>query len=93
MTARQDGSVYLWHAKKSKPVFKLQRAHLKGWISALDTIKQSNIFATAGIGRVVKIWGIEGDNAGLKCLREVRVDGIVTDLKLTPEMLAVTECD
>ncbi len=58
VTACQDGSVYLWHAKKSKPVFKLQRAHLKGWISALDTIKQSNIFATGGIDRVVKIWGI-----------------------------------
>jgi WD40 repeat protein len=84
VTACQDGSVYLWHAKKSKPVFKLPRAHLKGWISALDTIKQSNIFATGGIDRVVKIWGIEGDNAGLKCLHQIGVNGIVTDLKLTP---------
>ena len=49
--------------------------------------------ASAGVDRVVKLWAIEGDNTSLKCLREIGVDGIVTDLKLTPQMLAITECD
>jgi WD40 repeat protein len=93
ITACQDGSVYLWHHKKTKPVFKFNDAHPLGWISALDNIKQTNVFATAGIDRVVKIWGIEGDHSGMKLLREVQVDGIVTDLQLRPDFLAVTECD
>jgi len=44
-------------------------AHSKGWISAMDNIKQTNVLATAGIDRTVKIWGIEGDSKGLKLLR------------------------
>jgi WD40 repeat protein len=60
ITASQDGSVNLWHTKKSKPVFKFPHAHQKGWISALDNLKQTNVFATGGIDHVVKIWGIEG---------------------------------
>jgi WD40 repeat protein len=71
VTASQDGSVYLWHVKKTKPVFKTAVAHSKGWISALDNIKQSNVFATAGIDHVVKIWGIEGDAKGMNLLKEI----------------------
>lgn len=82
VTACQDGSINLWHTKKSKPVFKLSGAHKKGWISALDNLKQTNIFATAGIDHVVKVWGIEGDNKGINLLKEVGVNGIVTDLKM-----------
>ena len=93
ITACQDGSVYLWNTKKMKPVFKFAEAHSQGWISAMDNIKQSNVFATAGIDKSVKLWGIEGDNTGLKVLKELPVKGIVTDLKLSRECLAVTECD
>ncbi len=71
ITACQDGSIYLWSHKKTKPVFKFNDAHPGGWISALDNIKQSNIFATAGIDHVVKLWGIEGESSGLTLLREV----------------------
>lgn len=59
----------------------------------MDNIKQSNIFATAGIDHSVKIWGIEEDNRGIELLQELPVKGIVTDMKLTREWLAVTECD
>jgi len=45
-------------------VFKLALAHQKGWISAMDNIKQTNVFATAGIDHVVKIWGIDSDPKG-----------------------------
>jgi WD40 repeat protein len=65
----QDGSVNLWNAKKTKPVFKFAHAHQKGWISALDNIKQSNIFATAGIDHVVKVWGIQGEAKGVNLLQ------------------------
>jgi ribosomal RNA-processing protein 9 len=93
ITACQDGSIYLWSTKKTKPTFKLPNAHPKGWISAMDNIKQSNLLATAGIDRTVKVWAIEGDHSGLKLLKEIPVNGIVTDLKLTWDYLAVTECD
>ena len=49
----------------------------------MDNIKQSNIFATAGIDHSVKIWGIEEDNRGIELLQELPVKGIVTDMKLT----------
>lgn len=39
---------------------------------------------------MVKVWGIEGEHSGVKLLREVPVDGIVTDLQLRPDFLAVT---
>lgn len=83
ITACQDGSVNIWITKKTKPVFKCQVAHAKGWISAMDNIKQSNVFATGGIDHTVKIWGIEGDHSAINVLQEVPVKGIVTDLKLT----------
>ena len=82
VTACQDGSINLWHARKSKPVFKHHHGHKKGWISALDEVRQSNIFATGGIDHVVKIWAIQGESTGVSLLHEVGVDGIVTDLKL-----------
>lgn len=59
-------------------------AHPKGWISALDNIKQTNILASAGIDRVVKIWSVEGEGNALSLLKEVEVNGIVTDLKISP---------
>ena len=83
ITACQDGSVNLWNIRKTKPVFKYQLAHSKGWISALDNIKQSNVFATGGIDSTVKIWAVDGDNKGMQVLQELPVNGIVTDLKLT----------
>lgn len=56
-------------------MFKLPGAHKSGWISAMDNIKQSNIFATAGIDHAVKLWAIEsdakGDPKGIHPLREV----------------------
>lgn len=93
VTACQDGSINLWFIKKTKPVFKLAGAHEKGWIGALDTIKQSNVFASGGIDGVIKLWGIEGDLKGLTCLKTIQMKGIVTDLKLTEDYLAATECD
>jgi WD40 repeat protein len=53
-----DGSINLWHAKRSKPVFKNAGAH-NGWICALDTLKQSNIVASGGTDNVIKIWGMD----------------------------------
>lgn len=93
VTACQDGSINLWNTKKNKPVFKFPHAHPRGWISALDTLKQTNLLATAGIDHVVKLWAIEGDAKAVKLLHELPVDGIVTDLKLQEGLVAVTECD
>lgn len=93
VTACQDGSVHIWNTKKTKPVFKMATAHPQGWIAAMDNIKQSNILATAGIDHAVKIWAIENDHLGLKEVASLPVKGIVTDLKLSLEELAVTECD
>ena len=59
----------------------------------MDNIKQSNILATAGIDHTVKIWAIENDHLGLKEITSLPVKGIVTDLKLSLEEVAVTECD
>jgi hypothetical protein len=74
-------------------VFKFARAHSKGWISALDNLKQTNVFATAGIDHVVKVWGIQGEAKGVNLLKELPVNGIVTDLKMREDLIAVTECD
>jgi WD40 repeat protein len=53
-----DGSINLWYIKRNKPIFKNAEAHY-GWISALDSLKQSNIFASGGTDQTIKIWGIE----------------------------------
>jgi WD40 repeat protein len=63
-----DGSINLWHAKRSKPVFKNQEAH-SGWICALDSLKQSNIFASGGTDSTIKIWGIDAEMKGMTKLR------------------------
>ena len=93
VTACQDGSIHLWNTKKTKAVFKAPQAHPSGWISALDNIKQSNILATAGIDHCLKIWAIENDHLGLKEMASLPLKGIATDLKLSLEEVAVTECD
>ncbi len=76
-----DGSINLWHAKRNKPVFKNQQAH-SGWICALDTLKQTNIFASGGTDNLINIWAIDSDMKSMKKLREIAVKGIVTDIKL-----------
>ena len=63
-----DGSINLWHAKKVKPVFKNAEAH-KGWICALDTLKQSNILASGGTDNMIKIWSIDNEMKGMTKLR------------------------
>jgi hypothetical protein len=35
----------------------------------MDNLKQTNVFATGGIDRIVKIWGIEGDLKGIRLLK------------------------
>lgn len=59
-----DGSINLWHTRRSKAVFKNADAH-EGWICALDTLKQSNIMASGGTDKTVKIWGIENEMKGM----------------------------
>jgi hypothetical protein len=51
------------------------------------------VFATAGIDHVVKVWGIQGEAKGVNLLKELPVNGIVTDLKMREDLIAVTECD
>lgn len=63
-----DGSINLWHAKRCKPVFKNTEAH-SGWICALDSLKQSNVFASGGTDNVIKLWGIENEMKGMTKLR------------------------
>jgi WD40 repeat protein len=58
VTGSMDGSINLWYIKRNKPIFKNAEAHY-GWISALDSLKQSNIFASGGTDQTIKIWGIE----------------------------------
>lgn len=86
-----DGSINLWHTRRSKPVFKNIEAH-DGWICALDTLKQTNVFASGGTDNVIKIWGIEGDMKGMNKLREISMKGIITDIKLFKHELIATEC-
>lgn len=76
-----DGSINLWHTRRSKPVFKNLEAH-KGWICALDTLKQTNILASGGTDNVLKIWGIDEDMKNMTKLREISMNGITTDIKL-----------
>ena len=51
------------------------------------------MFATGGIDRRVRVWGVEGDVSGVSLLQELPVEGIVTDLRVSAGWLAVTECD
>lgn len=57
ISACQDGSIYMWSQKKKKPIYKYQNAH-DSWIGALDTIKQSNIFASGSCDNIVNIWAV-----------------------------------
>jgi hypothetical protein len=61
----------LWFIKKTKPVFKQADAHAGGWISAMDNIKQTNVFATGACDKKLKIWGIEGELKGINVIKEI----------------------
>ena len=63
-----DGSINLWYAKRNKAIFKQPQAH-KGWICALDTLKQSNIFASGGTDNRINIWGIDPDMKNMHKIR------------------------
>lgn len=86
-----DGSINLWHTRRSKAVFKNVEAH-DGWICALDTLKQTNVLASGGTDNLIKIWGIDGDMKGMTKLREISMKGIITDIKLFKNELIATEC-
>ena len=92
ITGSQDGSIYLWSDKKKKAIQKHRNVH-EGWICALDCIKQTNIFASGGSDKVVKIWAIDPDSKNLTLLQELQTPGIVTDLKINNTCIAATACD
>ena len=93
ISASQDGSINLWSQKRKKPLFKLSKAHENGWICALDNIKQSNIFATGAIDRMIKIWAIGENSKSIRQVKEIPVEGIITDLKINNRELVAAECD
>ena len=59
VTASQDGSIYLWSLKRKKPLDKFRGAH-DSWIVSMDSLKQTNILATGGCDKRLKLWGIAG---------------------------------
>jgi hypothetical protein len=48
----------------------------------MDTLKQSNIVASGGTDKILKIWGIEPEMKGMRKIREIPMNGIITDIKL-----------
>ncbi|CAM5999699.1 unnamed protein product [Sphagnum balticum] len=53
----------------------------------MDNLKQTNVFATAGIDHRVKLWSIEGELKGINLMKEIPVNGIVTDLKIREDCI------
>ena len=70
----------------------MRDAH-ENWIGALDTIKQSNIFASGGCDSLVKIWGIGENLKGFHQIHQIETKGIVTDLKINEKEVVATSCD
>ena len=70
----------------------MKNAH-ESWIVALDSLNQTNIIASGGCDKQIKLWSIVGEMKGLSLLRTIETKGIVTDIKLTPSELVATSCD
>lgn len=96
ISSSMDGSIYLYSSKKNKPLWKKSDAHNR-WVTALDSLKQTDLVASAGghpQDRCVKLWALEAETkSGMKQIQEASVEGIVSALQVTQSFLALAESD
>lgn len=70
----------------------MANAH-NSWIGALDSVRQTNVFASGDCDKSIKIWAIGPELKNFNLIHEIQSKGIVTDLKLSEKELVATACD
>lgn len=82
VTGSQDGKIMLWDFAKKKPIDIIDDAHGKlNWISAICTLRFTNIFATGSDDGYVRFWEVV--DRKIKELFSVELCGYINDLKFS----------
>lgn len=85
--SQQNSSISLWHATKKKPVYTRLAAHQSSdpaeppvWISALASLRHTDLFASGSSDGFVRLWKIGNDMRSFKLQAEWAVKGVVNAL-------------
>ncbi|OQV19572.1 U3 small nucleolar RNA-interacting protein 2 [Hypsibius exemplaris] len=95
VTGGDDGSVALWGAHKKKPIYTVRQAHrapITGeacWVTAIDALKNSDIFASGSHSGEIKVWIVQDGFRGIQLHFTIPVRGFVNSLRfvMNGEML------
>lgn len=77
VTGDDQGTIELWSSRSRKPVFQVRKAH-DGWITALESIKNADIFASGSWCGNLNIWKIQDFKFSL--VLQVPVVGVINHI-------------
>lgn len=88
----QDGRLCAWKESSKHPVASVDGAHRSiggdaNWITALATLKSTNIFASGSHDGFVKLWSVT--DHGMSCVNDYKIDGFVNGLAISESLLVV----
>lgn len=87
----QDGKICVWKDSSKLPVATVANAHSNNsepsWITALASIKSTNVFASGSYDGMVRFWSI--NNKTISQLNQIKIDGFVNGLAISNSLMVI----
>jgi ribosomal RNA-processing protein 9 len=95
ITGGQDGALHVWKESQKKPVATATAAHgyesacNPNWISALATIKMSNIAVSGSCDGSVRLWNASAESRVLNEVATLATEGFINSIAISPRVLVL----
>ena len=82
-----QATLNVWTISKKNPVVTVKDAHedrnnQKAWISAVGTLKNTDLFASGSSDGKIRVWKIAQKFQGVEPLFEIDAPGVVNDIRI-----------
>ncbi|KAI8882205.1 WD40 repeat-like protein [Backusella circina FSU 941] len=96
VTGGDSGVLSLWEISRKKPVFSMHTAHglntvqsesegninTPYWITAVATLRYSDLFISGSWDGFVRVWKLAGDNRSFSEIAKIAVPGVVNSIQI-----------
>lgn len=91
ITGGDSGVISLWDINRKKPVFSSHQCHgvstfeditTPYWITALASLKHSDLFVSGSWDGFVRFWKVAADNKSFAQVAQIPVNGVVNSLQI-----------
>ena len=82
-----QATLNVWNINKKKPILTVKDAHddrnnQKSWISAVGTLKNTDLFASGSSDGKIRVWKITEKFRNVEPLFEIDAPGVVNDIRI-----------